>query len=49
MGSVGKKRGVPIFKQDAFALKPLIGKNQDFYHLLVRGLAQQNPNCKNLA
>ena len=49
MRAVGKKRGVPIFKHDAFVLKPLMAKIQDFYHLLVMGLAQQNPNFKNLA
>ncbi len=49
MGAVGKTRGVPIFKNDAFVLKPLMAKIQNFYHLLVMGLAQHNPNFKNLA
>ncbi len=48
MGAVGKKRGVPIFKHDAFALKPLMRKNQDFYLQLLPGTGQHNLNFKNL-
>ncbi len=49
MGAVGKKRGVPIFKHDAFALKPLMRKNQDFYLQLLPGTGRHNLNFKNLA
>jgi hypothetical protein len=50
MKVVGKKGEVPIILHYTFALKPLMGKHQDFYHLLiVMGAARHIPNFKNVA